>query len=144
MARAATEIAVRERDAFESAHPERARKCFVAASLGPTGKMLSMSPDIADPAARSVRFEEMREAYHEQILAVLEAGADILLYETATDALNVKAAIFAMQEIFEARGERVPVMISGTVADKAGRLLSGQTIEAFGKAYATFARFPSA
>lgn len=131
MARAATEIAVRERDEFEATHPERAGKCFVAASLGPTGKMLSMSPDITDPAARSVRFEEMREAYHEQILAVLEAGADILLYETATDALNVKAAIFAMQEIFEARGERVPVMISGTVADKAGRLLSGQTVEAF-------------
>lgn len=131
MARAATEIAVSERDRFESEHPERAGSCFVAASLGPTGKMLSMSPDIANPAARAVSFEEMRAAYHEQISAVLESGADILLYETATDALNVKAAIFAMQEIFEARGERVPVMISGTVADRAGRLLSGQTIEAF-------------
>lgn len=131
MARAATEIAVSERDRFESEHPKRAGSCFVAASLGPTGKMLSMSPDIANPAARAVSFEEMRAAYHEQISAVLESGADILLYETATDALNVKAAIFAMQEIFEARGERVPVMISGTVADRAGRLLSGQTIEAF-------------
>lgn len=131
MARAATSLAVKERDAFEKANPERAQKCFVAASIGPTGKMLSMSPDISDPAARAVSFEEMRAAYHEQISAVLEAGADVLLYETATDALNVKAAIFAMQEIFEARGERVPVMISGTVADKAGRLLSGQTVEAF-------------
>lgn len=131
MARAATEIAVSERDRFESEHPERAGSCFVAASLGPTGKMLSMSSDIADPAARAVSFEEMRAAYHEQILAVVEAGADILLYETATDALNVKAAIFAMFEIFEARGERLPVMISGTVADRAGRLLSGQTVEAF-------------
>ncbi len=131
MARAATEIAVRERDAFEVEHPERAQRCFVAASIGPTGKMLSMSPDISNPAARAVSFEAMRAAYHEQILAVLEAGADVLLYETATDALNVKAAIFAMQEIFESRGERVPVMISGTVADKAGRLLSGQTVEAF-------------
>lgn len=129
--RAGVTLAVRERDAFESAFPERAGQCFVAASIGPTGKMLSMSPDIADPAARNVTFDEMRAAYHEQIQAALASGADILLYETATDALNVKAAIFAMQEIFEARGERVPVMISGTVADRAGRLLSGQTVEAF-------------
>lgn len=131
MARAATEIAVHSRDIFERENPARAGECFVAASLGPTGKMLSMSPDIADPAARAISFETMCGAYREQILAGLEAGADILLYETATDALNVKAAIFAMTEIFEARGERVPVMISGTVADKAGRLLSGQTVEAF-------------
>lgn len=131
IARAGVSLAVRERNAFESEHPERAGQCFVAASIGPTGKMLSMSPDISDPAARNVTFDEMRAAYHEQILASLESGADILLYETATDALNVKAAIFAMQEIFEARGERVPVMISGTVADRAGRLLSGQTVEAF-------------
>lgn len=131
MAKAATKIAVCVRDTIESEQAERAEACFVAASIGPTGKMLSMSPDISNPAARSVEFSEMREAYREQILAVLDGGADILLYETATDALNVKAAIFAMQEIFEARGERVPVMISGTVADKAGRLLSGQTVEAF-------------
>ncbi|MGN0835005.1 MAG: methionine synthase [Candidatus Spyradosoma sp.] len=131
MARAAAEIAVRVRDAFEAENPARAGACFVAASIGPTGKMLSMSPDIGDPAARAVTFDEMRDAYREQILAVLDGGADVLLYETATDALNVKAAIFAMEEIFEARGERVPVMISGTVADKAGRLLSGQTVEAF-------------
>lgn len=131
IAQAATEIVVRVRDAFEAQHPERAGNCFVAASLGPTSKMLSMSPDISDPAARSILFEEMYQAYREQIVAVLDGGADILLYETATDALNVKAAILAMTEIFEARGERVPVMISGTVADKAGRLLSGQTMEAF-------------
>ncbi len=131
MAHAAAEIAVRVRDAFEAENPARAGACFVAASIGPTGKMLSMSPDIGDPAARAVTFDEMRDAYREQILAVLDGGADALLYETATDALNVKAAIFAMEEIFEARGERVPVMISGTVADKAGRLLSGQTVEAF-------------
>lgn len=131
MAKTATEIVVHVRDAIESEYPERAGACFVVASLGPTGKMLSMSPDISNPAARSVEFSEMCEAYREQILAVLDGGADILLYETATDALNVKAAIFAMQEIFEMRGERVPVMISGTVADKAGRLLSGQTVEAF-------------
>ncbi|VCU69396.1 Methionine synthase [Pigmentiphaga humi] len=114
-------------DAFST--PERPR--FVAGALGPQPKTASISPDVNDPAARNVTFDELRAAYTEQLNGLLDGGIDIVLIETIFDTLNAKAAIFAVEEVFEARGERLPVMISGTVTDASGRILSGQTVEAF-------------
>ena len=109
--------------------PERPR--FVAGALGPQPKTASISPDVNDPGARNVTFDELREAYTEQLNGLLDGGVDLILIETIFDTLNAKAAIFAVEEVFEARGERLPVMISGTVTDASGRILSGQTVEAF-------------
>ena len=104
---------------------------FVAGALGPQPKTASISPDVNDPGARNVTFDELRVAYAEQINGLLDGGVDLILIETIFDTLNAKAAIFAVEEVFEARGERLPVMISGTVTDASGRILSGQTVEAF-------------
>ena len=104
---------------------------FVAGALGPTPKTASISPDVNDPAARNVSFEELRAAYYEQVEALVEGGADVLLVETIFDTLNAKAALFAIDEYFEASGERLPIIISGTVTDASGRILSGQTVTAF-------------
>jgi 5-methyltetrahydrofolate--homocysteine methyltransferase len=104
---------------------------FVAGALGPTPKTASISPDVNDPAARNVSFEELRAAYYEQVQALVEGGADVLLVETIFDTLNAKAALFAIDEYFEASGERLPLIISGTVTDASGRILSGQTVTAF-------------
>ena len=109
--------------------PERPR--FVAGALGPQPKTASISPDVNDPAARNVTFDQLRVAYAEQVRGLLEGGVDIILIETVFDTLNAKAAIFAVEEVFEATDERLPVMISGTVTDASGRILSGQTVEAF-------------
>ena len=109
--------------------PERPR--FVAGALGPQPKTASISPDVNDPGARNVTFDELRVAYTEQLNGLLDGGVDLILIETIFDTLNAKAAIFAVEEVFEARGERLPVMISGTVTDASGRILSGQTVEAF-------------
>ncbi|AZG06565.1 methionine synthase [Pigmentiphaga sp. H8] len=109
--------------------PERPR--FVAGALGPQPKTASISPDVNDPAARNVTFDELRAAYAEQLNGLLDGGIDLVLIETIFDTLNAKAAIFAVEEVFEARGERLPVMVSGTVTDASGRILSGQTVEAF-------------
>ena len=109
--------------------PEHPR--FVAGALGPTPKTASISPDVNDPAARNVTFEELRAAYYEQVEALVEGGADVLLVETIFDTLNAKAALFAIDEYFEASGERLPLIISGTVTDASGRILSGQTVTAF-------------
>ena len=109
--------------------PNRPR--FVAGSLGPTTKMLSMSPDVNDPGARAVTFEQMRLSYREQILGLLEGGVDLLLFETITDTLNAKAALKAWAEIVEEQASQIPVMISGTITDMSGRTLSGQTPAAF-------------
>ncbi|ARP92020.1 methionine synthase [Bordetella genomosp. 9] len=109
--------------------PERPR--FVAGALGPQPKTASISPDVNDPGARNVTFDELREAYIEQMNGLLDGGIDIVLIETIFDTLNAKAAIFAVEEVFEQRGVRLPVMISGTVTDASGRILSGQTVEAF-------------
>jgi 5-methyltetrahydrofolate--homocysteine methyltransferase len=113
----------------EFSTPERPR--FVAGALGPQPKTASISPDVNDPGARNVTFEELRAAYVQQMNGLLDGGIDIVLIETIFDTLNAKAAIFAVEEVFEARGERLPVMISGTVTDASGRILSGQTVEAF-------------
>ena len=104
---------------------------FVAGALGPTPKTASISPDVNDAGARNVNFEQLRQAYGEQIQALVEGGADLLLVETIFDTLNAKAALFAIEEFFETSGERLPVIISGTVTDASGRILSGQTVTAF-------------
>ncbi len=114
-------------DAYST--PERPR--FVAGALGPQPKTASISPDVNDPGARNVTFDELRVAYTEQLNGLLDGGVDLILIETIFDTLNAKAAIFAVEEVFEARSERLPVMISGTVTDASGRILSGQTVEAF-------------
>jgi 5-methyltetrahydrofolate--homocysteine methyltransferase len=109
--------------------PDKPR--FVAGALGPTPKTASISPDVNDPAARNVTFEQLRAAYYEQVEALVEGGADVLLVETIFDTLNAKAALFAIDEYFEKSGERLPLIISGTVTDASGRILSGQTVTAF-------------
>ena len=108
--------------------PEHPR--FVAGALGPTPKTASISPDVNDPGARNVDFEALRAAYYEQVEGLVEGGADVLLVETIFDTLNAKAALFAIDEFFEKSGERLPIMISGTVTDASGRVLSGQTVTA--------------
>jgi 5-methyltetrahydrofolate--homocysteine methyltransferase len=109
--------------------PDKPR--FVAGALGPTPKTASISPDVNDPGARNVSFEELRAAYYEQVEALVAGGSDLLLVETIFDTLNAKAALFAIDEYFEASGECLPIIISGTVTDASGRILSGQTVTAF-------------
>ena len=109
--------------------PDKPR--FVAGAFGPTPRTASISPDVNDPGARNVDFETLRAAYYEQGEGLLEGGADLFLVETIFDTLNAKAAIFAIDELFEKTGERLPVIISGTVTDASGRILSGQTVSAF-------------
>jgi 5-methyltetrahydrofolate--homocysteine methyltransferase len=104
---------------------------FVVGALGPTPKTASISPDVNDPGARNTSFEELRAAYCEQVQALVEGGSDVLLVETIFDTLNAKAALFAIDEYFESSGERLPLIISGTVTDASGRILSGQTVSAF-------------
>ncbi len=126
---AAARLARDAADAAEQAQPDRPR--FVAGSLGPTNRTASMSSDVGDPAARSVSWEELAVAYRESAAGLIEGGADILLIETIFDTLNAKAAIFAVQSLFDEIGERLPLIISGTIVDASGRTLSGQTVEAF-------------
>ncbi len=109
--------------------PDKPR--FVVGALGPTPKTASISPDVNDAGARNVTFEELRAAYYEQVEALVEGGSDVLLVETIFDTLNAKAALFAIEEFFDASGERLPLIISGTVTDASGRILSGQTVTAF-------------
>src|SRR3989338_8207882 len=104
---------------------------FVAGVLGPTGRTASISPDVNDPGARNVSFDELVESYAEAVRGLLDGGADILMVETIFDTLNAKAALFAIERHFEQQGVRVPIMISGTITDASGRTLSGQTTEAF-------------
>ena len=114
-------------DKFSTADKPR----FVAGALGPTPKTASISPDVNDPGARNITFEQLRAAYLEQTLALIAGGADVILVETIFDTLNAKAALFAVDEAFEQTGECLPIMISGTVTDASGRILSGQTVTAF-------------
>jgi 5-methyltetrahydrofolate--homocysteine methyltransferase len=109
--------------------PDKPR--FVAGALGPTPKTASISPDVNDPAARNVDFEQLRASYYDQVEALVEGGCDLLLVETIFDTLNAKAALFAIDEYFANSGERLPIIISGTVTDASGRILSGQTVTAF-------------
>lgn len=126
---ASAKIARKAADDFTAKTPNKPR--FVAGSIGPTNKTASMSPDVNDPGYRAITFNELKEAYREQALALIEGGVDILLVETVFDTLNAKAALYAIDEIKEAQQIDIPVMVSGTITDASGRTLSGQTVEAF-------------
>lgn len=104
---------------------------FVAGSIGPTNRTASMSPDVNDPGFRAVTFDDLKIAYKEQVKALIDGGADLLLVETIFDTLNAKAALFAIEEVKEELGIDIPIMVSGTITDASGRTLSGQTVEAF-------------
>src|SRR3954463_1294209 len=119
------------RAAAITAEAQDGRRRFVAGALGPTNRTASISPDVSNPGFRAVSFDDLRLAYAEAVRGLIEGGADILLLETIFDTLNAKAAVFAFEEVFEATGTRLPVMISGTITDLSGRTLSGQTPEAF-------------
>ncbi len=125
----AAKLARAAADKFTAKDPAKPR--FVAGALGPMNRSLSISPDLNDPSKRNVTYEAVRDAYAEQARGLLDGGSDILLVETIFDTLNAKAALFAIEQVFEERGQRVPVMISVTIVDKSGRTLSGQTLEAF-------------
>lgn len=116
-------------DAFTANQPDKPR--FVAGSIGPTNRTASISPDVNDPGFRGITFDELVGAYKEQVVALMDGGVDILLVETIFDTLNAKAALFAIDEVFEEQGKRLPIMVSGTITDQSGRTLTGQTTEAF-------------
>ena len=116
-------------DAYSAKTPEQPR--FVIGVLGPTSRTASISPDVNDPGFRNTSFDELRATYREATEGLIDGGADVLMVETIFDTLNAKAALFAIGEVFEQRGGRLPIMISGTITDRSGRTLSGQTAEAF-------------
>lgn len=125
----AAKIAKETADEFTKKNPDKPR--FVAGSLGPTNKTLSLSPDVGDPGYRAVTFDFVKNVYIEQAKGLLDGGADILLIETIFDTLNAKAALYGIMELMEERNQKIPIMISGTVIDQSGRTLSGQNMEAF-------------
>ena len=127
--KAAAGLARKTADEFMSGHP--GRKCFVAGALGPTTKSASISPDVSDPAVRGVTFDELVEAYYEQLRGLAAGGIDIILAETTFDTLNLKAAIYGIYRFLDEHPVRLPLMLSVTITDASGRTLSGQTIEAF-------------
>ncbi len=116
-------------DEFTAREPHKPR--FIAGSIGPTNKTASMSPEVNDPGFRAVTFNDLRIAYKQQVEALLDGGADLLLVETVFDTLNAKAALFAIEVVKDERKIEVPIMLSGTITDASGRTLSGQTAEAF-------------
>lgn len=116
-------------DELTAKEPHKPR--FVAGSIGPTNRTASLSPDVNDPGFRAVTFDDLRVAYKDQAKALIDGGVDILLVETVFDTLNAKAALFAIEELYEEIGYRLPIMVSGTITDASGRTLSGQTAEAF-------------
>jgi len=117
------------RAADEAGSPNRPR--FVAGAIGPTNRTASISPDVNDPGARNVDFDTLAQSYGEAARGLIEGGADTILIETIFDTLNAKAAIFAVQDLFDELGFEIPVMLSVTITDQSGRTLSGQTAEAF-------------
>jgi len=126
---AAAKLARSAADAWSAKTPDKPR--FVAGAVGPTNRTASISPKVNDPGYRNVSFDELREAYKEQVRGLIDGGADIILIETIFDTLNAKAAGFATLEVFEEKDLELPIMISGTITDRSGRTLSGQTAEAF-------------
>jgi 5-methyltetrahydrofolate--homocysteine methyltransferase len=127
--RAAASIARESADRWTSRTPDRPR--FVAGALGPTNRTASISPDVNDPGARNVTYDELVAAYREAAEGLIEGGADLLLVETVFDTLNAKAALFGIEQAFDAAGGRLPLIVSGTITDASGRTLSGQTPTAF-------------
>jgi 5-methyltetrahydrofolate--homocysteine methyltransferase len=125
------ESAVLARAACDRAEKTDGRPRAVAGSIGPTTKLLSMSPDVGDPGRRDADFDTMAQGYEEQVLGLIEGGADLLLIETITDTLNAKSALWGAWEAFDKTGVELPLWISGTITDRSGRTLSGQTVEAF-------------
>ena len=124
-ARIAKEVA----DEITAQEPHKPR--FVAGSIGPTNRTASLSPDVNDPGFRAVTFDQLVQAYKEQVIALTDGGVDLLLVETVFDTLNAKAALFAIEEVSEEKGKSWPIMVSGTITDASGRTLSGQTTQAF-------------
>lgn len=122
-------IARKAADDVTARNPAKPR--FVAGAMGPTNKVASLSPDVNNPGFRAITFDELAAAYKLQAKGLIEGGSDVLLLETITDTLNTKAALFAIQELFDEIGKTLPVMVSGTITDASGRTLSGQTTEAF-------------
>src|SRR5262245_9841066 len=126
--RAAAEIA---RRAADEVWARTGRPRWVVGCMGPTNRTASLSPDVSDPGFRNVTFQELADAYREQAEGLLDGGADVLMVETVFDTLNAKAALFALNGLLEERGADVPIMVSGTITDRSGRTLTGQTAEAF-------------
>jgi 5-methyltetrahydrofolate--homocysteine methyltransferase len=116
-------------DEITALEPHKPR--FVAGSIGPTNRTASLSPDVNDPGFRAITFDQLVEAYKEQVIALTDGGVDLLLVETVFDTLNAKAALFAIEEVSEEKGKEWPIMVSGTITDASGRTLSGQTTQAF-------------
>jgi len=122
-------IAKKVAEEFTALNPSKPR--FVAGAIGPTNRTASISPDVNDPGYRGISFDQLVDAYSDQTNALMDGGVDILLVETIFDTLNAKAALFAIDQVFEKRGEDLPIMVSGTITDQSGRTLTGQTTEAF-------------
>jgi 5-methyltetrahydrofolate--homocysteine methyltransferase len=122
-------IAKEVADEFTKKDPSKPR--FVAGAMGPTNRVASLSPDVNSPGYRNITFDQLKVAFKEQATALVKGGADLLLIETITDTLNAKAALFAVQELFDEIGRELPIMVSGTITDASGRTLTGQTTEAF-------------
>ena len=127
--KAAAKIARNVVDEITLKTPDKPR--FVCGSIGPTNKTASMSPDVSNPGFRNISFDELSDAYYDQAKGLVDGGCDVLMVETVFDTLNCKAALFGIQSLFEDTGNEIPVMVSGTITDASGRLLSGQTVEAF-------------
>lgn len=125
----AARIAKEAAEEFTKKDPSKPR--FVAGAMGPTNKTASLSPDVNNPGFRATTFDELALAFKQQAKGLIDGGADVLLLETIIDTLNVKAALFAIQELFDEIGRKLPIMVSGTITDASGRTLSGQTTEAF-------------
>jgi 5-methyltetrahydrofolate--homocysteine methyltransferase len=126
---ASAKLAKQAAEEFTAKNPNKPR--FVAGAIGPTNRTASLSPDVNDPGFRAISFDELKSAYRQQTIALIEGGVDLLLIETVFDTLNAKAAIFAVNELKAERNLDIPIMVSGTITDQSGRTLSGQTPEAF-------------
>ncbi|MEL6591995.1 MAG: homocysteine S-methyltransferase family protein, partial [Bacteroidota bacterium] len=126
---ASAQIAREVADEYTARNPEKPR--FVAGAIGPTNVSASLSPDVNDPGYRNITFDQLKEDYYEQAKALIEGGSDLLLVETIFDTLNSKAALFAIEQLSEELGTKIPIMVSGTITDASGRTLSGQVVEAF-------------
>ncbi len=127
--KASAKIAKKAANKFTKQDPQKPR--FVAGAIGPTNKTASLSPDVSNPGYRAITFDQLKDAYKEQVRGLIDGGVDVLLVETVFDTLNAKAALYAIQELADETEKRIPIMVSGTITDASGRTLSGQTVEAF-------------